>query len=124
MIKHNRNIKKLSTAIRRGLAIAQERGIKVARGAYFKRNKKGEITSACALGLASIGVYGEEDADVGVMAGLPFKFKVNSIFRNQCVVAAFKIASGTTLTSMITLANDSRKWSPSKIADKLESCGL
>lgn len=68
--KPNKNIKRLSTAIRRGVAIGKEAGIKKGKSQLIKTNAKGEVCKACTLGFALIGVLGIEGAKKVTKAGL------------------------------------------------------
>lgn len=124
--KHNPNIKKLSTAIRRGYQIAKERGIKVARGVTFRKNKESEITCACALGLAAIGRYGLDKAGTMDFSLIIDKFKIRDANRclNKKVNHTEYFQKYRSVSSTVVELNDEKRKSPEQIANLLESCGL
>lgn len=124
----NKTIKKASTAIRRGMKIAQENGITVARGALFRTNKDGDISCACAIGMGLIGLYGTKRTttnlteDYFISKTVPFSKKYTA---GTCLRKILKIREDLDyVASVIMHANDASKKSPEEIADALEACGL
>lgn len=138
--KHNKNIKKLSTAIRRGKAIADENGINHGRGKWLRLNKAGDkIECACAMGMALIGKIGVDAAlevEAKTYAGasaevekeIPVSRSVNSCFvkeaKTKRKTLATKVASWNTVQGIVITMNDETKMTLDEIADTLESCKL
>jgi hypothetical protein len=124
MTKPNRKIKKLSTAVRRGLKIAKENNIKISRQAFTIENDKGEVCRACTLGMAGIGLFGVREVlyktEDSVMNHLGLQSK-----ENECLPKKLNLRPKyEDITSVIMYANDSRNKSPEEIADALEACKL
>jgi hypothetical protein len=137
--KHNKQIKKLSTAIKRGKQIADERGIKQTRGGFWLKPNKGgtKIECACALGMALIGKLGVEACtEVATKGGISIAGLVEEAFPesgvpNCCLSKAvyekrknLPTASYYGVDSLIITMNDSTRMPIEEIVEILESCNL
>lgn len=132
---HQSRIKKLSTAMRHGLRMAQERGIKRVVGQLFRKNSRGEVCGACALGMAYIGRFGieaakqiDENADGKAYDALNKVFNINSQKSLTCLKKVGpkniqKVEKFNTSQFVATL-NDNNKLPVEVIAEKLEECKL
>lgn len=128
----NESIEKLSEAMRHGLKIAKENGIKHGKGYLFTSDKDG-IDCACALGMAYIGIAGT----VAIYSHegyekLDEKFAINS--NNSCLLTTIEEGSDeagalstykviSTRDFVIEL-NDTANLEVEEIVTKLEKCGL
>ena len=130
----NKNIKKLSTAMRRGLKIAKEKGIKpgkyeLATIDWDEETDTYSVGAACALGMAYIGINGTKKARGASYTELEEQFpKLTQ--ENKCLVKAAKrfklkcsLDTYTNPEAVVITMNDSGV-AIEKIADKLEKCGL
>lgn len=140
--KHNPNIKKLSTAIRRGYKIAQENGIKVSRDSLiefkYEGNKRVGIDCACSLGLGLIGLYGTDPkaykTNQDGYARLNKAFGSKNSDKSECLLKtapnskhvkeSFDIDGKLSVHDFVIALNDGAKMNPEKIAEKLEKCKL
>lgn len=134
MLGHQRKIKKLSTAIRHGLKMCRERGIKQAKSTLIEVNIKGEVCGACALGMALIGVYGTKEA--GRISNGKGYLMLQKLFGNKMNKCLPKTLSSKLQKNYIDKniaispqafvyrLNDHCSMRPDKIADKLEACNL
>lgn len=127
------NVKKLSKAMRRGLAIGNERGIKRIKGTIFDYNDKGEVCGACALGFAIIGKIGvpkrrfrpgnKEQKALNELG-------IKNTEKNECLLkvstpkAKDDYFGNLSVSNFVVTHNDTVGLSVDKIADKLEKCGL
>jgi len=135
--RHNKNIKKLSTAILRGARIAKENGIKHSRGRLAELDAKGNIKCACALGMAHIGVFGIQatkdlqEYDEDGYSALEEKFPETDAV-NMCVNEKAKIVdyptgftcNSTRVQDAVISLNDSDNKKPEQIAKLLQECKL
>ena len=111
--------------------MAKERGIRRIKGELIKRNKKGEICGACALGMAMIAKLGTETVadDYGMFDVLFPNMSNNG--RNKCLLKT--VAPNHTnhvsdlsdgVVEFVYTLNDRTKLTPEEIAKKLEKCNL
>jgi hypothetical protein len=131
--KPNESIEKLSEAMRHGLKIAKENGIKHSTGYLFTALNGNKIECACALGMAYIGIAGIKS--VFTHEGyekLDEKFAIDS--NNTCLLTtieegsdeaeALSTYSVISLREFVVELNDTAKLGVDEIAAKLEKCGL
>lgn len=133
--KPNKNVKKLSTAMKLGKKIADENGIKQGRGTWLKLDRKEEkLICACAMGMTLIGKYGVEEATKIAQEGtevevieedFPVSDKVNEcIFKTDVVKNRRSVTSLHELGSVVMILNDKAKLPVETIVEALESCRL
>jgi hypothetical protein len=113
---------KLSTAIRKGYKIAQKNGIKQVKGRMFKRNKAGNLTGACVLGMAKIGKYGLDACGDYKHYGCVFSAYVSLKNTKHLTPQLVSECLGDAITLAIVL-NDKYKKNALEIADVIEKCG-
>jgi hypothetical protein len=130
----NESIEKLSEAMRHGLKIAKENGIKHSRGYLFTTTTDGnKIDCACALGMAYIGIAGTEPVFTNEgYEKLDDKFDINS--NNSCLLTTIEEGSDEaeslssysviSLRDFVVELNDTGHLEVEEIAAKLETCGL
>lgn len=147
--RHRKDMKKLSTAIRRGVKIAEENGITQNKGKLFKQNRLGNgeevvIDCACALGMAYIGTNGLKATKENIKAHASFGmfqdnvygelnkiYQINDNSKEKCLKNKLgEVTNGVleinklAVSGFVITLNDSFDKSANEIADSLEACGL
>jgi hypothetical protein len=125
---HQPNIKSLSTAIKHGAKMAEERGIGQAYGSLAKE-EAGEVCSVCALGAAILGKFGIETArkvatgDVNGYGLLQAEFPIVKE-KNTCLTNRAGLNINYPVEDVVFQLNDRKGKSFKEIAEVLESCKL
>lgn len=122
MIRPDKRIKKLSTAIKRGFAIAQERGIRVARGEMFRIRQDGQIYCACAMGMAAIGLFGVDNA-VNYSEKQVAEATDNGSLPVHCNFEERLKIRSQRLYGKVMEMNDDNTFSIPRIVEELRACG-
>lgn len=128
-----KDIKRLSTAIRRGIKIGKENGVEHVRdGTLIDVDYETGQVCACALGFALIGLYGVKK---GLESGYGDLKSVKSNEINQCLpkvlpsnirtkIGISKRSSPHVVETVVIGLNDNTQLELEEIADYLEECKL
>lgn len=126
---HNPRIKKLSTAMRRGYAIAKRLGIRRGKYEIAQVNSQGNLTKVCALGYALIGKFGVEAVKRGEGYASINTFNGATrpnpnLMKNSPKSLWDIVGVSTAPEDFVTVANDRLTYPIEKIAKILEKSGV
>ena len=126
-----KDIKKLSTAIKRGLKIAKENGIRHNIGSLRTLDENAKVCSVCALGYGVLGITGVKNFPANATDAYGIVQKLNGVSEPSICFASKArdltnrpFYSDARVIANVMELNDNVHVEPEAVVELLEACGL